>query len=188
MDLLIIAALSIVLGLILTAMGLSFLSQNLKSLEYNSQHWSDRNAKDYYQNPFFRLNSKYWHYRPKGAVVLTKHQWADIEKNIGIKITEAKKHGLKLGRKAFYVEMQDMIKEKRAAITPSSPYLVLGVESTTPMEEIEAKYKAMLQLYNPNNFVDLDKAFIQLAEIRTEQLRKAWKQVNYGVAYNNGEI
>lgn len=188
MDLLVIAALSIVLGLILTAMGLSFLSQNLESLKYNNAHWGDPNARDYYQNPFFRLNSKYWHYRPKGAVVLTKHKWAEIEKNIGIKLTQAKNEGKKVGYKACLVEFTDKIKEEKARVTPSSPYAVLGVNSTDPQESIKERYHFLIKIYDPKNFVDLDEAFIKLAQIRCKQIKKAWQQINYGVGYSKGDI
>jgi peptide deformylase len=170
-----------------TAVGLSFLSQSLKSLEYNNQY-GNNTARDYYRNPLFRLNSKYWHYRPKGAVVITKHQWQEIEKNIGIKIDEAKRKGVKLGRKSLYIDIQDAVKEKQAVLRPTSPYAILNVKANAPMAEIEARYKWMMEAYNPNNFVDLDKAFIQLAEIRCEQIEKAWKQINYGISYSKGDI
>ena len=94
MDLLIIAGLSIVMGIILTAMGLSFLSQSLRSLEF-SEKWGGQTSENYYQNPLHRLNSKYWHYRPKGSVIVSKKQWEEIEKNIGIEINLAKDKGKK---------------------------------------------------------------------------------------------
>jgi len=186
-DLFVLAGFSITMGLILTVMGLSFLSQNLKSLEFTDQ-WGANTTNQYYKNPFYTLNSKYWHYRPKGAVVVTKKQWEDIEKNIGIKVTEAKKRGLKLGRKSLMIDIEDAIKEKQATTFPTSPYAVLQVESSAPMDEIRQRYEFLKGIYDPRNFVELDKTFIELADIRCKQLDKAWKSINYGLTSSKGDI
>ena len=176
MDLLVIAALSIVINIIIVTMGLSFLSQNLKSLEFN-MNYGHQSAGTYYENPLYKLNSKYWHYRPKGSVIVSKKQWADIEKNIGIEITTAKNLGKKLGYKMAMVDVLDKIKEEQAKVTPTSPYAVLNIDSSTPLDDIGLRYQHLMRIYDPRNFVDLDKTFIELAEIRCAHIKKAWSQI-----------
>jgi hypothetical protein len=187
MDLLMLAGLSIVMGVILVAMGLSFLSQNLKSLEYG-EDWGNYNTGQYYKNPLFRLNSKYWHYRPKGSVIVSEKQWKDIERNIGIKITLAETKAKILGRSTAIIEIKDLVKEEQAKLVPTSPYAVLGMEAASSMAEIEDKYLALLDTYNPKNFVDLDPTFVKLAELRVVQIKKAWNSINLGVTRSRGDI
>jgi len=179
MDLLFIMGLSVIMGVILVAMGLSFIDFGLDSLGH-SDTYGNRTA-DYYQNPLHRLDSKYFHYRPKGSVIVSKKQWATIEENMGIKLDEAKNNGKILGYKQALVEIQDKVKEEKTKTFPSSPYAVLDIESKAPMAEIEKKYKYLLQIYDPKNFITLDKAFTELAEIRRAQITRAWNQVNLGI-------
>lgn len=179
MDLLFIVGLSVCMGIILIAMGLSFIDFGLGSLGF-SDTFGNRTA-DYYQNPLHRLNSKYFHYRPKGTVTVSKKQWAVIEENMGIKLAEAKNNGKILGYKRALVEIQDKVKEEKTKTFPSSPYAVLDIESKTPMADIEKKKEYLLQIYDPKNFISLDKAFTELAEIRSAQITRAWNQINLGI-------
>lgn len=187
MDLLLIAGLSIVMGIILVAMGLSFLSQSLKFDAYTDK-WGTNTTDNYYQNPFFKLNSKYWHYRPKGSVVISKKKWGEIERNIGIEITLAEEKARKLGRAAAIIEIQDMVREEQARIVPASPYAVLDVEAGDALLAIEEHYHKLIAMYDPTNFKGLDEAFIELAEIRIEQFNKAWKSISFGVKMHKGDI
>jgi len=180
MELLFIAGSSVVLGVVLLCMGLSFISSGLKSLDFTDSYGS-MTPNDYYQNPLYTLNSKYFHYRPKGSVIVSKKQWANIEKNMGVKLLEMKEAGKTIGFKQAIVEIQDKVTEEKTKTFPSSPYAVLDVESSAPLEKIEEKYKYLLIAYNPANFVALDKAFVELAEIRTQQIKRAWSQINLGI-------
>jgi len=181
-DLLILGAMSIVVGIIIVCMGLSFLSQSLDSLSYNTSNnrWGV-NAIDYYANPLYRLQSKWFYYRPKGAVILSQKEWEDIEGNIGVKISDAKDSGKILGYNAAIIEIQDKVREEQTRIVPASPYDVLNVASTMPINDIENNYKDLLSKYDPKYFTNLDKAFVELAEIRTDQIEKAWKQIKLGM-------
>lgn len=178
-DLLFLTGISIFFGIILVAMGLSFLSQSLNSLDYTNT-WQGSTATEYYNNPLFRLNSKWFHYRPKGSVILSKKQWDEIERSIGAKINEAKEEGKALGHNAAIIEIQDRVKEEQASIVPNTPYKILAVTPDTPLNDVEDRYKALKVMYDPKNFVDLDKAFVELAEIRTDQIVKAWRKIKLG--------
>ena len=184
MDLIIIAAIGLCMGLVFLAMGLSFIDFGLGSLNIADSY--NTTVHDYYQNPLHRLNSKYFHYRPKGSVVVSKKQWNEIERNIGIKIAESQKAGKMLGYKEAIVDIRLKVKEEKEKITPSSPYATLDVESSTPTKEIEKKYEHFLAIYNPRNFNHLDKAFAQLAELRIEQIKRAWSKINTGIG-NKGQ-
>ncbi len=187
MDLLFLTGISIFFGIILISMGLAFLDQSLSSLNYNNDYgaWNGLSSADYYNNPLAKINSKWFHYRPKGSVILSKKQWADIEANIEIKIKKAKEAGKILGRKAVIIEIQDRVKEEQTKIVPSNPYEILGVKAKTsalPSKlEMENNYKHLRTVYNPENFTHLDKSFVELAEIRIEQITEAWRKVKMGI-------
>lgn len=178
MDLLIMAGLSLVSGIVLLCMGLSFISQNLNAADYGAGYLDTSN---YYKNPLYTLNSKYWHYRPRGSVVVSKQEWEKIEKNIGIKISEAKTAGSILGYKGALIDIRDKVAEEKAKTSPSSPYLVLGVDPTTPLDEIEKRYNKLMDLYALKNFVDLDMTFTELATIRNTQILRAWNKIKFGI-------
>lgn len=185
MDLLVLAALSISIGIILLAMGLSFLSQSLDVMDYNNNnYWSAPNSADYYQNPLYGINSKYFHYRPKGWVIVSKKQWKDIEKNIGIKIASAEN----VGYKQALSEIQAMIEEESDKAFPTSPYAVLDAEAVTPKAQIRDKYLALMDKYDPAKFGSLDKAFVQLAEIRQKQVIEAWQKIDRWESGTRGRI
>jgi len=185
-ELLTITILAIIMGIILIGIGLSFISQSLNPLEFN-ESWQGHSSKDYYKNPLYTLNSKYWHYRPMGSVVVSKQQWEEIEKNVGIKINQSEEKGKDIGYNKAIVEIQNLVEQEEAKTFPNSPYAILNIESTATVEEVNKKYKHLLKVYDSRNFVDLDKAFIQLAEIRTAQIKKAWKKISFGlVRTDNG--
>lgn len=186
--LLLIGSLAMLMGLIMLSLGLSLVSQGLNPFNFN-EAFRGYNATEYYKNPLYHLNSKYWHYRPRGSVIVSKKQWEDIEKSIAIKIDEGRDAGKKIGYKRALVEIQDLVKEEEAKVNPSSPYEVLNVKSTASIEEIKERYTHLLKIYDTRNFVDLDKAFIQLAAIRIDQIKKAWKQITYGLkGLSNGQF
>ena len=180
MDLLLVVVLSMVTGLVLVCAGLSFIDKSLDSLNFNS-NWRGHNTEAYYNNPLARLNSKYWHYKPAGSVVVSKKQWEEIERNISVKIDEAKRKGHALGKRATIIQIEDLIKENQAKVFPTSPYKILNVDASTSVEDINSSYMALLKLYDPKNFVDLDPAFRELAEIRIGQIEDAWRQVSRGL-------
>ena len=179
MSLLLIAGLALVMGMILLCMGLSFIDFGLSSLAIGDSYNAD--SYNYYQNPLNRLGSKYFYYRPKGAVVVSKKQWAAIEKNIGVKIGEAKEVGRTIGYKEAIIDIRFKVKEEKAKAFPSSPYAVLDVESKMPLNEIEEKFVYLYGIYDPKNFISLDPAFTELAEIRRAQVKRAWNQINLGI-------
>jgi hypothetical protein len=180
MDLLFIAGLSLVIGIVLLCMGLSFIGAGLGSLDFTDSYGS-MTPNDYYQNPLHTLNSKYFHYRPKGSVIVSKKQWSEIERNMGIRLLEAKTAGKTIGYKQAIVEIQDKVTEEKAKTFPSSPYAVLDLEASAPLAALEERYKYLLSVYDPRNFSTLDKAFVELAEIRTQQVKRAWAQINLGI-------
>jgi hypothetical protein len=184
MDLIVIAAVGMCIGVLLVAMGLSFIDFGLGSLGIADSYTTT--AREYYQNPLHTFNSKYFHYQPKGSVIVTKKQWADIEKNIGIQIHKSQKAGWIIGYKEAIVDVRLKVREEKDKVSPSSPYATLGVESTAPIKEIEDRYKHLLHVYKSVNFSHLDRAFVSLAELRTEQLEKAWRTVNTGIG-NKGQ-
>jgi len=187
-DLLFLTGLSVFLGIILVCIGLSSINQSLESLEYNnpSYQWSNMSTSEYYKNPLHRIDSKYFHYRPKGSVIVSQKEWEIIERNIAAKIARAKKHGQILGYNAAIIEVKDKVEEEKAKITPRSPYMVLNVEATTPLEEIKVQYLKLMAQYDPVNFENLDSTFVELAGIRCQQILKAWSQINASIRVGVG--
>ena len=114
MDILVVAGLSIIAGIIFVAMGLSFLSQSLQFENFNSKHnvWG-LTAIEYYDNPLCRLKSKYFYYRPKGAVVVSKDRWKKIEKGVNVCLAQALEEGIVKGRRGLAEEMREKIRDKR---------------------------------------------------------------------------
>lgn len=180
MDLLIISALAITFGLILLVLGLSLINQSLEPMGYNS-NYGERSSVDYYKNPLWRHESKYFHYRPVGTIILSRSKWAQIEKNIGERLTERFNIGKETGRKKMIAEIQDKIDAKRDKITFSNPYMVLGFPADTPRREMDSRYKVLLHNYDPSGFKHLDESFMELAEIRIAQIERAWKKIKYDV-------
>jgi DnaJ-domain-containing protein 1 len=100
---------------------------------------------------------------------------------MGIRLLEAKTAGKTIGYKQAIVEIQDKVTEEKAKTFPSSPYAVLDLEASAPLAALEERYKYLLSVYDPRNFSTLDKAFVELAEIRTQQVKRAWAQINLGI-------
>ncbi len=190
MELLFFAGVAIVTGIIFVGMGLSFLNQSLDFEKYNTDSkysyglGFNSNSKDYYNNPLYRLKSKWFYYRPVGAVVLTKDKWKKIEDGINVKIAEAMDEGKVKGRKALMDEIKAKVEEEREKAVPSSPYALLGVKATDPISEIKVRYKQLSAFYDPKKFKHLDSDFRSLALIRTNQLNEAWRKIRNGVGQN----
>lgn len=183
MELLLIVAFSLPMIIILVVMGVSYIEQGLKPLKFNGS--TSQTHYDYYQNPLYKINSKYFHYRPKGSVIVSKNQWKKIEKNIGLRIADAIIRGKKLGRKETIAEIQDVVDKEKSEITPSSPYLLLGVKSTEPLVKIEKRWQELMDRYDLVNFKHLDPAFLELARIRRQEFVKAWNKIRCGVGESN---
>jgi len=179
MELLVIAALSIFMGIILIMMGMSYLGQSLESLKFNGS--TNQSPYNYYENPLNRINSKYFHYRPKGTVIVSRGQWEEIEKNIGLRISDAIGRGKKIGRRETIAEIQDVVDKEREEIVPSSPYLLLGVKSTDSIDSIKKRWQHLMLAYAADNFEHLDPAFSELARIRRKELTRAWNKIQCGV-------
>ncbi|KPK10631.1 MAG: hypothetical protein AMJ56_07625 [Anaerolineae bacterium SG8_19] len=179
-DVFVIGIFAIIIGLILVAIGASFVSQGMDSLRYN-ENWGKYRSFSYYNNPLCKMNSKYFYFRPKGWVILSKKQWEDIEKSIGANIQKAKDNGKILGKALMLKQIQDQVSAEKERVFPSSPYKILGMDSTASLTEIQQKYNALMAMYDPKNFVDLDRAFIELAEVRQDQIRKAWNKIQAGI-------
>ena len=162
------------------SVGLSFIAQSLDSLKYNGT--TSKNYHDYYQNPLHKINSKYFHYRPKGTVIVSKKKWEEIEKNIGLRIFDATRKGKIIGRREALKEIRDVVESSKEKAAPNSPYLLIGVKPTDPLESIEKRWDYLMMRYDPSNFVDLDPAFVDLARIRRKQLTRAWNSIRVGIA------
>ena len=186
MDILVLGGMAMIIGIVFLAMGLSYISQSLAPMDYNSQY--GKTGADYYANPLNRFNSKWFHYRPKGSVIISKEKWAQIERDMGVKLNGALETGKKLGKKEMLIEIEDKIDERRAKLKPSSPYALFNIKATASIEELRARYEQMRDTYNPDNFAMLDDAFIELAKIRSAEIEKAWKQISYGVRSTHGDI
>lgn len=184
MDLLFIASLSIVMGIVLVAMGLSYIEQSLKPLEYNGDYFSTGGSEDYYQNPLYRLKSKYFYYRPAGWVILSKGKWKEIEKNIGIKIAKAEVNGENTGYKKAITDIKDRAVTEQYKMRAASPYALLGVSANTPKDKIKAKYLILMDKYKPEKFEELDEAFVELAKIRQTEIKIAWHKIDHKIAWN----
>jgi hypothetical protein len=163
--------------LILVVIGLSLTSASLNYYDEGEDYYGHNN-KNYYRNPLFKYNSKYFFYRPKGSVILTKNKWAEIEKNIGVKLGEAKEYGRKAGYRQAIRDIQDSLAEKKGN---PSPYKVFSADSNTPLSEIERRYITFRGMYKPDNFKHLDPSFVELAEIRCRELDNAWRKISYGI-------
>ena len=165
-------------GLILIAIGVSFLSQCIDPVDYNNMY--DKDILD--QNPLVKLGSKYFHWRPKGAVVLTKSKWAEIENNIAAEIEETKRLARISGyNEAVKVFRAKISEKKEKASFPTNPYKILCVNSNDSDNIIALSYEKMMLLYSPDRFKDLDESFVELAKLRQDQIRKAYNKLQAGV-------
>lgn len=162
----------ILMVVFLVVIGLSLTSASLNYEE--GEDYYGYGQQNYYSNPLFKYNSKYFHYRPKGSVILTKSKWAEIEKNIGIEIGQAREYGRKAGYRQALGDLKDSVALQKKFPTP---YAVLHASSGMSSAEIGQKYKDLKKIYDPNNFKHLDSAFMELAEIRCHELDNAWKKV-----------
>jgi hypothetical protein len=184
MELMWILAIIIFGGVVIVCMGLSYLSQSLSSLDYNTGFEEER----FYQNPMVKLGSKYFHWRPKGAVVITKSKWATIKENIAREVESAKQDGVLIGHAKALKEVESRLQEKREKTGfPSNPYKILNVSSTDSDDVIEEAYKNLIDLYSDKRFEAYDSSFKELAEIRRDQIRKAFNKIAAGVGPSEDE-
>lgn len=162
----------IVLGLvvIILVMGISYIAQSLEMSYYTD---TDRSS-NYYKNPLNLHNSKYFHYRPKGTVILSQSEWRIIEKNIGVEISKAKTVGKRLGYKDALQDFQQVIDGKREK-SAFNPLKFAGITDSTPQDEATRKLEYLAKMFDPKNFVDLDRAFVELAELRSKQIKRVLK-------------
>lgn len=171
-------------GLVLLVMGLSFLSQSLRSIDYLG---NSLNIESYNKNPLIKLGSKYFHWRPKGAVVLSKSKWAEIEKGINAKIAEAKLAGIELGRSQMMQDIHASLNQRKDETKfPTNPYIILGISSNADDALIDKAYNEAKALYDSTQFQRWDSTFVQLAKIRQEQIDKAYDKIVAGVAPTEG--
>ena len=161
-------------------MWFGLLSQSYRAIDYLGD---SLNIDSYNKNPLIKLGSKYFHWRPKGAVVLSKSKWEEIEKGIGVKISEAREKGIELGRSAMVEEIQNQLNQRKDQTEfPTNPYIVLGISSNADDASVEKAYVMAKALYDPKLFQRWDSAFIQLAKIRQDQIEKAYTKIMAGVA------
>jgi len=180
MDLLTIVFISVIIGVILVCMGMSLISQSLEPTGYTNQY-GHHTSMEYYNNPLWRYQSKYFHYRPEGTIILSRAKWKQIEKNVGLKLLESLDAGKKIGRAEMVEEIQDSIDERRAEITITNPYMLIGVTAKATPDEIELAYQELMQRYHNDHFEGLDDAFMELARIKRDQITKAYKKLTYGL-------
>ena len=180
----IIIMLGIFGALVLIAIGLSLLSQSYRALDYSDYNLSQDS---YYKNPLVRLGSLYYHWRPKGAVVVSKKQWETIESNIALKLSMAERDGITKGRARLMQEIRDKIAQRREESDfPKNPYLILGITSNTNDAGVEEAYRKALDLYGSHNFTQYDKSFRDLAALRRKQIKKAYQSIIAEVAPPEG--
>ena len=166
-------------GLIVVCIGLSYLSQSLNALDYCNA--IDQDA--YNSNPLVKLGSKYYHWRPKGAVVITKKKWKIIQDNIAREIEDAKSKGIQIGRAEALKELESHLVEKQEKVGfPTNPYKILDVSSTDTDAEIEEAFRKLIDLYSDKRFEPYDAAFKDLASIRRHQIRKAFNKIAAGIS------
>jgi len=173
-----ILAFIIFASIVIIAVGLSCLSQAISPLDFNNA-W-DQEA--YYKNPLIKIGSKYFHWRPKGSVVLTKSLWKKIETDFSIKLKKARVEGILAGRSAVIKEIEERLQEKQDSVEfPTDPYDVLGLEVNDKTEIVESAYQKLMDLYASENFTNYDTAFEDLASIRRKQIRRAYNLIMAGV-------
>ena len=112
----------------------------------------------------------YMQYVPKTSMVITKAEWARVEKNIAIEITKANSAGIRLGRNQIIGAVEDGIREKKGG--RRTAYAVLGIK-VGDEAKLEEKVAHLLLMYDPKNFEYLDNEFIELAELRTKEINDA---------------
>ena len=177
MDIFLLAAIAITGSLIMVCMGLSFLSQSLNALDYSDTPYELNELK---QNPLIRFKSKYFHYRPKNSVLLTKDKWAKVEKSIAGQIATAEKTGEFKGYEQAIKDVKEKVDEEKSNF-PTNPYKILEVNADMDEPTVKRALKLKLDLYALDKFTEFDKAFQELAEIRREQFRKAYDEITSGL-------
>lgn len=104
---LVVTALSAVLVIVLTCVGLSYLSASLGGLWYSKK---DLGEVKYYSNPLLAAGSKYFHYKPIGAVIVTKEKWRKIEENMAYLIADAEQKAAEKGYRKALTEIEARVR------------------------------------------------------------------------------
>lgn len=163
----------IIMPVIVVTIGLSLLSQSMNALDYNQ---TEKRQHNYLSNPLIKLGSKYYSWRPDGAILITKEKWQKIEKNIYHEIDSARKEGIKLGRDVVLAKIENAICQR-----PKNPYTILKL-NMDEADKVNTRETELLAKYNPRNFDYLnDKEFTRLAEIRVEEVKIAARKLRNGL-------
>jgi hypothetical protein len=178
-DMLLVVVLSISIGIVLLCMGLAFIGESLDSLKYDNVYgYGSKEPNNYYdKNPLWHYSSKYFHYRPKGTVIVSKTDWNRVQIGISAHISKAIDAGKKLGYKEAFEDIKDKVDERKERVSPSNAYMVLGVSAKTCIEDVNRRYDELMALYDKDNFIHLDESFIKLAGIRRRELTKALTKI-----------
>lgn len=150
----------IVIPLGIVIFGLTVLSQSIGDIG---------NIQSYKSNPLIKLGSKYYSWRPKNAIVLTKEKWQTIENGMAEEIKKAKKAGVKVGRRLMITEIENKIS---AAAPVKSPYAILGLDYQT-LHKLEGRVKYLKSIYEPSNFEQFGQDFVLLAEAKIKEIENA---------------
>ena len=87
------------------------------------------------------------------------------------------------GYEEAVVSFKEKVAEKRAALNQevaSDPYKVLGVDKDANEEQILSALATVLDRYSEDKFKDLDKFFVEFAEIKRRRVKEAYKRVKIG--------
>lgn len=160
--------------LVLTCMGLSYLSAGLNGLAYNDENKQHR----YYANPLLNCQSKYFHYKPAGAVILTRKKWQQIETNMAYAIRDAEEAARKKGYSEALAAVEARVKLKQAEHSPSDPYKVFGLAHGATLVEVEKVYHALNELYKPKEFAKYGDEFVKLAALKRKRIQKAYNIIH----------
>lgn len=182
-NLLIAVGIGLAFFIVAVSYGLSVISKLFNnSFDYYQYPGQVQNTGNPNDNPLAKHKSKWFGYRPKGAVLLTKSMWKTIEANIAAEIIKAKENGIKIGRAQAIKEIEERLAERQEQVGfPTNPYTILGVKPGDPDTKVEAAQKKMLDLYAERNFVIYDPAFEDLAAVRRKQISRAFNKIMAGL-------
>jgi hypothetical protein len=164
--------LTILLVIVLACMGLSYIDMGLDGLGYatrNKEHV-------YYSNPLLPINSIYFHYKPKDAVIVSKRTWVKIETNMAYALRKAEEQARSEGFSDALAQIEHKAKEKLSSYVPDS-YKLLGVTKAAKISELLRARNALLERFKPENFEVYGAEFVRLASIKTEQINTAYDKI-----------
>lgn len=173
---LVLVFVSMIIMVVLVCMGLSYISASLGGLYYSD----NRKKKMYYSNPLLPMNSIYFHYKPKGSVILTKRMWKEIEMNMAYKIKEAMDKAKEDGYKEALELVERKAKEKSLDDPSTPPESILGVDPHEDEANIRKRYEKLMSLYAESNFNGLHDSFVRLAALHRNRIAKAYTKLTFG--------